>query len=68
MDNKWIKVDDMLPERNILVLLYLPISGSILLRFYTGPASWGDFANHPTHWMRLPSPPAMDREVSVRES
>lgn len=59
--NKWININDVLPEENEKVLTYetnarLPIKVNYISNMFTKLFSYGNTENI-THWMRLPSPP-----------
>ena len=61
--NKWISIDEKLPENEERVLVYIDSKryGKTLDtdRYLRDSDSWARWNNHITHWMPLPEPPKM---------
>ena len=63
--NKWVSVEERMPEEEHLVLAYSKMFGAAVAMLYSG--SWygyngeeGDYCSpylYVTHWMHLPAPP-----------
>lgn len=62
MKTEWISVNDRLPEKGIVVIVYAP---TLVLTGYMNNEQWyqymnageGDMLLKVTHWMPLPEPP-----------
>ena len=68
-EGDWISVNDRLPSYGTYVLVFVPVESD---RFHESESVWPAYFNacqewrlvsgfqcHPTHWMELPSPPAL---------
>ena len=59
-ENKWVSVEDRLPEEDTYVLVYIPTYYSkftVALYSYKVYSKFGWFTNTVTHWRNLPEPP-----------
>ena len=62
MENKWISVDERLPEENVRVLVWLKDDVQRYTHIDTDRrlhAIWVRWGENVTHWMPLPEPPMM---------